>query len=174
MITALACPGPSLLATFPHRNQYDLVAAVNRSVHAVNANWWVFVDYQVWQNYKPDNPPRVFTTESASEHLERHDGEAWAKQGKTLTTEAMDYLPRDAMPWTMYSAVAGLVLLGWQGAEEVHVYGADWTNQPDWDGHNAPTNRRTDDRWQSEIALWTNAVAWLKGRGTEVIRHGIA
>lgn len=174
MNAALACPGPSLLATFPHGRKFDCVAAVNRAVHAVTSDWWVFVDWQVYEQYRPQTCPRIFTTETAAEHLERHVGPQWAAERVTLTPEAHDYLPPDAMPWATFSAVAGLVLLGWQGATRIDVYGADWTDAPDYDGHSAPSNRRTEDRWRSEIQLWQNAVAWLKGNGCEVIRNGLA
>lgn len=169
MIAALACPGPSLLSTFPHGDRPALVAAVNRAAHAVRCDWWVFLDHGVFERYPLDGP-NIFTSGAADYHLRNHNAERWALQSVKLTESLGDFCDLQSPSWSTYSATTALVLLAWLGASEIRVYGADWTPAPDWDGHNDPENRRDAERWDRERALWAAVVDWLDDRGTTVVR----
>lgn len=86
----------------------------------------------------------------------------------TVTTEEL----RDGCPvpsFGLYTATAALVLLARLGATRVSVYGADWTDAPDFDGVAAGENR-TETRWNRERAIWGEVVEWMRGRGCEVER----
>ena len=65
------------------------------------------------------------------------------------------------------------VLAHYLGAKRVDVYGADWTDEPDFDGVSVTGNRRDAERWRQERDIWHKLTAHLAERGTVVERIGV-
>lgn len=157
-----------LLSLGPSLNLYDgdfdgVVIGVKRVATVFACDWWVCLD---------------------SPALER-DGEIVRGNPKLLTRT--DYRPKystregqtveELAKWHgadvgKYTATAALALTGWLGVETVEVYGADWTNEPDFDGNLEPDVNRSEDRWEKEIRIWNRVKARLAMMGTEVIEVG--
>ena len=72
--------------------------------------------------------------------------------------------------WDVKTATAALGLLATTGVSRIDVYGADWTDQPDFDGHIEVGCDRSAERWKQERETWGEMVDWLGSRGTEVNR----
>ena len=73
---------------------------------------------------------------------------------------------------TPLSATVGLALAGWKGATHIDVYGADMQGLTDWDGTTLPNQKRKEERWIRERAIWAGTVERLKDMGCTVTRIG--
>jgi hypothetical protein len=69
--------------------------------------------------------------------------------------------------WTVTASIA---LAAHLGADRVDVYGADWTNEPDFDGYRPTEMYRTLERWARERAAWSRLEQWLTARDVTVRR----
>lgn len=174
MNAALLCPGPSL-AQAAVRDIYlsDVLLGVNRSVTTFECDWWVFLDWQILignEMYPPTKPigrPRIFTTQTAHEHAERHGG-ADRMRYPLIVEDIWKSYPQNG--WTIYSATAALILAAHVGAKSIDVYGADWKpDAPDFDGLQTSHNRG-EGRWESERAIWDTTCAHLETLGISVRR----
>lgn len=166
MNAALLCPGPSLTQTYPPAaGRHDVNIGVNRAVLAFRCHWWAFVD---WQTYIETGRQacRTFVSRTADRELRRRTGDFTPD----LTFESIDLdRTRNSIRWGMFSATAALFLASHLGATSVDVYGADWTNEPDYDGHRTERDRRTVERWADERIVWDRTIEHL---GLSVTRHG--
>lgn len=173
MNVALLCPGPSLLDTY-RPGDHDVTLGVNRAVLAVQCDWWVFVDWQTFlENEARLDLSRmgIFCSGTAAESLRRHGQAGRLAQARHLKLfEDLDRVTREWSRWSLYSATAGLMLAASLGAVAIDVYGADWTDQPDFDGHRAERDRRDDARWESERAVWSAVTEHLAEQGISTQR----
>lgn len=157
MTAIVLCPGPSLAKVSPPFSA--LTIGVNRAVLAHSCDWWVYKDWQLWRDYSGEclGDPSICTLR---EVLERFG----------LEGQAIESLICPVDKWSLFTAPVALVLAATIGAKRIDVYGADWTDEPDYDGVIAAGCRRDEDRWKQEREIWTGVVDWLKGGGITVNR----
>lgn len=160
MKAVLYCPGPSLSAA--PEVAADVTIGVNRAAIARACDYAAILDSPALKRFTPHlkGTPRLLTR---AEYRPKHT----AIPGPTVE-EVQAWA--SAVDVGQYSAVAALALAGWLGAGEVSVYGADWTDEGDWDGYVPPESNRGQERWGRERRHWDALVAWLMDRGTKVRR----
>jgi hypothetical protein len=83
---------------------------------------------------------------------------AFTEYGGTWNKE----FPVKIIPHTGFSCIAGLHVCQLLGATEIDVYGADWTQQPDFDGKELIGTVRSQDRWRREAKAWQMAIELMK------------
>lgn len=168
MKVALCCPGPSI-QNFKDRG-YQIKIAVNRAAEKVACNWWVFFDYFPFFETAPIGTPAILTTEEvATLNIPKHRGRERLQQHEVHLTTEIEHLKLKPN-WFSFSATGALILAESLGATVIDVWGADWTDQPDWDGNQIVTNNRKESRWVKERSIWFEIVAHLDGKGIEVNR----
>jgi hypothetical protein len=168
MNAALCCPGPSLLDTFPSRDDFDCIACVNRAGAAIAPDYWVALDLpRILESSPGVSACKLLTNAETLASLKRRGH--FRASGVVTTVESLcDLCP--VPQWPLYSATAGLVLLTHLSATSVRVYGADWsTGAPDFDGVSAGENRGAE-RFAWERHIWNAVVAWMSSLGIAVER----
>jgi hypothetical protein len=166
MKASLLCPGPSLgTYTADAFDEYPLRIGVNRAVTRFACHWWAALDAPVVHKHGAEavGKPRVFTLASRASELV-----GW----QVATLESLERYCPAITRWGSFTAPAALVLAGSLGATQIDVFGADWTNQPDFDGHNDPDAYRDENRWGRERVLWSKVCEFLLAAGVSVVRHG--
>lgn len=159
MHCALLCPGPSLrrLAQAPPA---DLTIAVKRAALAFPCQWVCILDTPELQAFGDIAPGALLLT--------RRDCRPKYSRREGLAVEDLDCpVPR----FDLYTATAALALAGHLGATTVDVYGADWSDAPDWDGSTPEGANRSPERWALERGIWSQVVEWMGRRGCEVVRR---
>jgi hypothetical protein len=154
-----------VLATGPSLKLYDgdhhgPVIALKRAACAYAADYAAILDGPTLKRLDAHliGSPRVLT---------RGDQAHRTTRPVLIVEDMAEWCP---LPFAEYTATAALVLAGYVGAEEVDVYGADWTDEPDWDGVEIPEQNRGPQRWERERRLWGEVTDWLGARGIEVTR----
>jgi hypothetical protein len=166
MTAALLCPGPSLVKVrVDDLAHYQIKIGVNRSVSEFECDWWAFKDYTVFPAVHPLGKPKIFTTVVCAETSALHGKPFYVN----LTLDSI----QDEFPpggWPIYTSLCALTLAAHLGATQIDVYGADWTDAPDWDGVSLRSNERHADRWAQERMLWDQLCGQLNERGINVER----
>lgn len=200
MLIHLLCPGPSLakyrLTPGPSPLTPDLTIGVNRAAVFAPCDWWVFLDWVIFRDYGalvkqtgPNQWPKIMTLSESLYSLRRR---GWANRlilHYVKTTAGLKRFPA----CTIYSAIWALALAGelirdgvgsngvtecqprypdtpYSVTSRIEVYGADWTDEPDWDGVITQGFKREKSRWDSERGAWEMECARLKEMGIEVKR----
>jgi hypothetical protein len=164
MNVALLCPGPSL-ATLEESPPADITIGVNRAACRFPVTWWAATDYPLirgWGGAILGNP-KLFTRRQTWLDVRRR-----INPPTVMFTEALSCPVKG---WDVKTATAALVLAGNLGATRIDVYGADWTDAPDFDGVEVVGTDRKPQRWDEERATWHAVIAHL---GIPVTRHGIS
>lgn len=153
------CPGPSLSAYRPGAEV--VTVGVNRAAVAFSCDYAVMLDSPALKRYDRQlaGEPRLLTRAAYRPRFSKRPG--------PTVEELAAWCPLD---FAQYSATAAIVLAGWMEAEAVSVYGADWTDEADWDGYSDPDRNRGSSRWDRERRLWWDVVEWLDGKGCSVSR----
>jgi hypothetical protein len=162
MNVALLCPGPSL-ANLTEAPKADVTIGVNRAACRFPCQWWAATDYPLirdWQHAVLGDP-RLLTKRQTWIDL-RHR----LKFSDVLLLDSLECLVKG---WDVKTATASLVLAGTLGATRIDVYGADWTDAPDFDGTTVVGTDRGAQRWDEERATWNAVIAHL---GIPVKRYG--
>lgn len=178
MTAAILCPGPSLAMYKRDRwMDYDFQLAVNRAVRYAPCTHWVMCDKNpMAPEDRPGIIPHVFTSEHA---LQCMDTEGWPRPPMVTTLDKLKdtYLNQyvngesgEVVCWDSFSSTSALVCAAYLGATAVDVYGADWTDEPDWDGKAPLEARRDAERWQTELPIWRAVVMHLGNLGVSVVR----
>lgn len=169
MTAALLCPGPSIAHVTPHRVKgYDLRVGVNRAAIAFECDVWAALDYPTIRDWKD-------AILGAPVLLTRRQTYIDVQVGLRLHATLVEDIACPVPLWHLKTATAALGLLKARGVREIDVFGADWTDQPDFDGHLQVGSDRSADRWAQESETWQAMVAWLASHGCAVTRkHGSA
>jgi len=179
MNAAVLCPGPSLAGWPDDRlRSHSITVGVNRAVHRIPCSHWVFADEVPYAiERRPAIVPHIFTSEHVTQICrDLH----WEVPIRLTTFESLfDRFPQNidtgtpggVVCWASFSATAALIVAAAVGATRISLYGADWTDEPDWDGVNLPTNKRDASRWGDELPVHHACVRHLTLKGIEVIRH---
>lgn len=182
MNAALLCPGPSLLRTFTRETAgtreaaagYSLVLGVNRApiiaAAVARCDWWVCQDWTLVEAIGREvrGRPKLCTARRTLERIA--EGKATAGDVEAGCT-IEDLWASAGAAWNRlgtYTAPWGLVLAEREGATQIDVYGADWTDAPDADGVWVEGCRRDAERWRQEGACWGEACRLLAERGVGV------
>lgn len=128
----------------------------------------------VFTKEEPDGRPRwqhldlaklgIFLSGTACDEIQRRglEKQLLYSARECWCFESRDPLrSRDALKWGLFSATAGLYLARQLGARTVNVYGADWTDEPDFDGVAMEGNRRNQERWGEERRIWHDLIEHL-------------
>lgn len=164
MTAALLCPGPSL-AWLDALPPCDTAVGVNRAVCRFPCAVWAALDYTTIRDWQLDvvGAPALLTRR-----------QTWADIGRRCPRFTDARLVEDyACPvsgWAEKTATAALVMLATVGATAIAVYGADWTDAPDFDGFTQKGSERGETRWLRERAVWAELAAWLAGEGVTLRR----
>lgn len=171
----LLCPGPSL-RSWVDAELYsaEAIVGVNRAVLRVPCTDWVFLDSNVYQQFRPENPCAIWSNENTIHNCKGMAGHHHWHPVESLFDrfpQRLQIVEDSFASWCMYSATSALVVCAALGATQIEVYGADWTDEPDFDGVRMEECRRDKERWESEIPLWKAIVADLAKRGITVNRN---
>lgn len=158
MNAVLLCPGPSL-ANLYSVPKCDLSIAVNRACLRFDADWGAILDCTLLKEIAI-RPPKLLTRREHWPRYTQSPGLAVEDTGCPIAR------------YDLFTAPAALALAGYLGATTIDVYGADWTDEADFDGVRASETRRDAERWAMEIPIWNRVADWLRGKGCEVTRHG--
>lgn len=142
MRCAILNPGPSIAHTLPaeHMLLYDRVWAVNRAI-AFGAHFWAALDWQMLDQI-PHRPwLTIITLRQSKAKMEG----CWS--GRWELTEAV---PEIGGPHN-FSFLCALCHALTLKPTSIDIYGADWTNAPDWDNRHTSSGRN-DGRWDKERA----------------------
>jgi hypothetical protein len=173
MNAAILCPGPSL-ANWPDATwqNHNLIIGVNRAVLRYHCNWWAAADWPMVKKHDPGYRVRLWTNADTYKHL---CGLTMFRERMELHSfdEANNYLDPIQWRWTGKTATAALILAAHQRATQIDVYGADWTDQPDYDGVTFPGTDRGEHRWKGERDVWESLCGKLAESGITVTRHGL-
>jgi hypothetical protein len=152
MRVALLCPGPSLsnwpVETFA---EYDLRIAVNRAILKYQCEWWAAADWPMVKKNNPSFPVKLWTNPDTFTHL-CGLRDLFANLELHSFFEAKGSVAESR--WVGKTATAALVLAVRLGAKSIDVYGADWTDQPDFDGVMFDGTNRSAGRWEGERDVW--------------------
>ena len=159
MNCALLSPGPSL-ARLTKAPAADVTIAVKRAALPFGCDWLAILDSPALKEYGGIAP--------AAQLLTRRE---YRPKYTVRPGLACEDLACPVLMFDLYTATAALALAGYLKATRVDVYGADWTDAPDFDGHTPAESNRTPQRWALERGVWANVVGWLAGKGCEVVRH---
>lgn len=122
------------------------------------------------------DPPRVIPPIWTSESIVDKFPPGTATAYETLRNEheflVNTYSPDGTVDWRSFSATAALIVAAHLGAKVIDVYGADWTNQPDFDGKsiNLAPHERAPERWKEERQIWDAVGGYLTSQGISVNR----
>jgi len=168
MTAAILCPGPSLLRSFAASDYAGLRIGVNRAATALACDWWAACDMPLIRSQWPHviGTPRLFTIRATRDSLVRRG----YPEPNRLTDDLCRYCP-EALRWCAFTATSALVLAGHLGATQIDVFGADWTDAPDFDGVMVEGCRRNEQRWADERCVWGDVVSFLAERGVTVERR---
>lgn len=155
MNCALLCPGPSL-ASWPDDTfaAYPLRIAVNRAVLRYPCHAWVMLDWKSITRIE-DAPVIPLYTCLQSHH---------ALRGRWTRFAEFDIRNTEHRGKT---AISALFVAKELGATSIDVFGADWTDAPDFDGVTLVGTERHAARWEKESQQWADAVVTL---GIPVVR----
>jgi hypothetical protein len=163
MLAAILCPGPSLTRTFD-TDFGGLRIGVNRAVTAFACDWMAAIDWPLCRDWYPRalGKPALFSRAETADSF---------PESRTKSLESLFIFCPIALGWTNYSATAAIVLAAALGATQIDVYGADWTDEKDFDGVSIDGTDRTESRWAKERYIWRSVEAWLLVRGITVARR---
>lgn len=152
-IACLICPGPSV-ANWPDETfaAYSVRVGVNRGVMRYPCTAWAALDGKSIQRMMREDNNRLAPLPLYTDQI------ALADYGATWRIE----FPVTVIPHTGFSAIAGLHVCQLLGANEIDVYGADWTTAPDFDGKELVGTVRSLDRWKREARAWDAAIELMK------------
>lgn len=172
MTTAILCPGPSL-KNYAASDFCGRVVGVNRAALGFACDWWVCLDLPLLCETAAHvkGCPNLFTARDSYAALSR-ESSLWAGRFPLLAEDLFVFLhPSESkICWTHYTATAALILAAHLGATSIKVYGADWTDAPDFDGIRVEGANRTAERWAREQEIWGKVTGWLVTRGIVVDR----
>lgn len=163
MRVAILNPGPSL-AKWPVEvfAAYDLRVGVNRAASRITScDYWAFIDWTLFVQYQPAYHPGVITATEAVRGLERRgQSHELLEYGSPLLLESfLDAYPiQPGKSWSRYTCTTAMVAAAWLGASSIDLYGADWTDEPDFDGVTLPSNQRSESRWAGERVVYAATV----------------
>lgn len=165
MTAAVLCPGPSLARTFDP-DFGGLTLAVNRAALAYSADVWCANDLPLIDAIAGGvkGSPSLWCNKDSLASLQQRP-HALAANGRAFAE-----LECPVPAWHLFTASAALVVAAHLGATFIMVYGADWTDAPDFDGGTPPSCRRNADRWKQEQGIWSGVEEWLGSRGVSVFR----
>jgi hypothetical protein len=173
MNAAILCPGPSL-AKWPDSMlmAYPLRIAVNRAVHRAPCTQWVMADLNPFTQDPPATPLPIWTSESIVGFYPPGLATAYETLGQRHPFLVNTYSPDGVVDWRSFSSTAALIVAAHLGAEVIDVYGADWTNEPDFDGKsiNQGPHERAPERWKAERQIWDAVGGYLTSLGISVNR----
>lgn len=158
MRLALVCTGPTA-NEFP--GGYECTIGVKRAATAFLCDWVAILDSPTLAELCPMilGSPRLLTRAAYRPKFSTIPG---------IDVESLSG-PDKFDHWT---ATAALVLAGNIGANRIDVYGADWTDAPNFDGSSAGDSDRGPLRWFREIKVWNEIVKRHAGNGIKVTRYG--
>ncbi len=155
MTGALLCPGPSLAHVSPADvRRYDIRVG-NRAATAHECTHWAALDYPLIRDWhaRVIGTPVLLTRRQTWIDVQRHTG--------PRSVRLVEDLPAPPVKqWDLRTATAALVMLATMPVTRIDVYGADWTNEPDWDD-TAIAEDRTAARWAQESVVWMDLSQWL-------------
>lgn len=170
MRVALLSSGPSLLtrldpAVLPG---FDLRIGVNWAAARHEVDWWSVGDDEGVRMIPGLGRPHLYTLKVSADRL-RAAGETrrlmtWCEAGRRVE-------PTPSVGWADYSAPAALVLAAALGAKAVEVWGVDLAGAEDCHNTGRAMPNRDERRWREEEAIWERMLAWLRGRGVDVVEH---
>ncbi len=165
MKAAICCPGPSLnLLDAPPAA--DILIGVNRAILRFPCQWLAAMDYTTVKQLHREGAtmPSLFTREQTWADVKHKFGPF----PQFITT---DQIAIPVRRWAFKTAPAALVLAAHLGATSIDVFGADWTNEPDFDGQLIDGTQRDEARWNDEAGIWNDVVIYLAERGVKTCRH---
>lgn len=157
MRIAVLCPGPSLPRTFKHDQPYDVLIGVNRAVLFTSCDWLASFDASTVKALATPGM-KVFTRASC------------LPQDETLEAVAVWYPCVKLSDAGMFTACGALLLAAALGANDIDVYGADWSDAPDFDGRHSEGDWRVAERWRRERVVWDKITRVLASQGIHVDR----
>jgi hypothetical protein len=165
-VAAVACPGPSL-EMMPGADHFAFTIGVNRVPCSRVCDYAAFMDEKTWEEIKRSGgylgQPKVITSRWMPALLYP---ELEGMQVLTLLDAARAVgLPRRS--YTVNNAVQAAVALG---AEEVRLYGVDWSGTLDWDGAKV-CGDRSEDRWAAEKRVFERVCQDLKQTHGTIVRR---
>lgn len=154
MKTALICPGPSLGDSFPGREGFDVVVAVNSAGATHPCDWWAAIDAPTFLESGMIIPPCSLLTNGLARG--QLAGRTWA--AVVVTEDLREFCPVPG--WTLFTSTSAVVHLAKLGATEIHAYGVSW--EP------GDTPERSAERFKTERCIWDRLTEWLAGRGVTI------
>lgn len=168
MNAAVLCPGPSL-ASFPGRQGFDLVVAVNRAVNVHGADYLVALDDVTFGLCEFRNGSRPTLVSPASIHERTVEAHEAARHLPLLELDRTWMSDRNrTMRWWSKGLTVALVLAWVKGADAIRCFGVDWAGEADFDGYHAAHQRRDARRWAAERELCAAVVRSLADRNVVV------
>lgn len=164
---AILCPGPSLTATWPGENKYDIVIAVNRAANIATANYWVTLDPRTWSISKPLGNPTIVCAKNNYKLICRRDPLA---ECHSHLKHKPGEIPSEVIRWPRFGATVALELSYRLAATEVDCYGVDMAGVADFDGYHDGKQVRSAARWNGEREIWDALTDELTARGVKVRR----
>ena len=155
-----------------NRNDYDTVIGVNGRVACFQCDWWCFVDFSTFINFKPINHPKLFISQNAINKLHNFVPERASELDnyELLVQDDIELpeFPAGMPKWNLFSGLPAPVLAWHLGAEEIHVFGADMDGVLDHDG--LPSPSRHNKRWSRERDIWIQITQTLLKSGVRIWR----
>jgi hypothetical protein len=160
MHAVLLAPGPSLrnLGILP---DCDISVAINRAALFHPCTVFAASDYPMLRDWRHavQGSPLLLTKRQTWEDKAKD----WYEHA--VIAETLD-VPIEG--WLEKTATISLGYLWLIGAKRVDVYGADWSDEPDFDGVRVVGTERDEKRWARERAVWGRMCEEL---GMEVVRR---
>jgi hypothetical protein len=157
-IALLSC-GPSLSLYEP--GAHDIRIGVNRAVRWWACEWWVFGDFEAYEQTLPLGNPAIFCDSNPARKLARLQNYSFVR---------FDQHEGPACEWRMFSACAAMVLAVALGARRCDCFGCDMSGGRYFDGDEVG-NANIEQRWRNERRIWAEVEQWAESRGCAVIRH---
>jgi hypothetical protein len=172
MRAVLLSAGPLTLDRYDPDEQYGLRIGVNTAAAKYPVDWWSCADDCRYVEIEPIGTPHLFTMAPerdkmlahAPDRMKTHQVTAWEDVKADLCAAGVGP-PDGTMRWSCPSA---LVLARWLGVTELTCYGVDMVGAADCTGQR--TEHRNPRRWQEEVVVWDQLVAWCRGAGMAVER----
>ncbi len=141
---------------------------MNRAVIFRECDWWSFIDPATFRDWKPIGNPALFFRRDTRDSIRAVNPGLIDGRKQIVLDDIKHEFPEGG--WTLLSATIALVLAAHLGATSIDVFGADWTDEPDFDGLCPAGCNRDETRWSMELVLWGQLVDHFQTRGISVTR----
>ncbi len=178
-IAIISC-GPSAKRCRPDA---EIMIGCRDRVERHVCDWWVFMDWIVFQRYTPIGKPMAFTSNTVYPSMQNNDpelAERFVQYPKLLSTSGEQPGPIESHPrWNAWSGTAALGLAWKLGMSQVvadgaelHLYGYDLDGESDAAGWTENAKNRSAHRWEAERKLTDEMIALCRGIGWKIKQHG--